>query len=125
MHQLAITGFCAIALLSGCSKSGVPVAAGPPISLPCPGKDVKIPDTQIGTSATDVHFVANGNCKVTKFIFIGNGHDPPPGFTQRTYPPSATILYHYDGQTPIPQGGYVFIYVNDDPKDGNGSGVIH
>src|SRR5215469_4052547 len=124
MRRLAITGFCAIALLSGCSESGAPVGAGPPVKLPCPGKDVKIPDTPIGTSATDVHFVANGNCKVTKFIFIGNGHDPPPGFTQKTNPPSATILYHYDGRTPIPDAGYLFIYVNDDPKDGNGSGII-
>jgi hypothetical protein len=122
MRRLATTGFCAVVLLSGCTGGGV--GDGPPIMLPCPGKDVKIPDTAIGKSATTVHFVAKGNCKVTKFIFIGNGHDPPPGFTQKTNPPSATILYRYDGKTPIPLAGYVYIYVNDDPQDGNGSGVI-
>jgi hypothetical protein len=70
-----------------------------------------------------VHFVADGTCKVTKFIFIGNGHDPPPGFTQRTFPPSATIDYHFSGGT-IPEAGYYFTYVNDDPNDGNGGGVV-
>ena len=94
--------------------------------LPCPGKNVNIiPEIHIGTGKTTVQWVANGTCKVTKFIFIGNGHDPPPGFTQRTNPPSATILYDYDGKTPISDpNGYKFIYVNDDPKDGNGSGVV-
>jgi len=130
MQRLAITSICAIALLSGCAKPGVPGVAGgggsgPPIKLPCPGKDVKIPDIHIGTGETTVHFVADGNCKVTKFIFIGNGHDPPPGFKQHSNPPSASIDYHYDGRTPIPpETGWVFIYVNDDPNDGNGSGVI-
>jgi hypothetical protein len=131
MRRLTITGLCALALLSGRTSGGVTsggvtsggVASGPPVKLPCSGKDKKLPDTHIGTGATTVHFVADGTCKVTKFIFIGNGHDPPPGFTQRTFPPSATIDYHFSGGT-IPEAGYYFTYVNDDPNDGNGGGVV-
>ena len=131
MRRLAITGLCAIALLSGCAKPGVPnVAQGggsdPPVHLPCPGKDKNILETKIsGMGATTVHFVVNGTCKITKFIFVGNGHDPPPGFKQKPpYPPSASVDYDYDGKTPIPAAGYWFYYVNDDPEDGNGSGII-
>ena len=126
MRRLAITGFCAIALLAACAQQGVPVGAGPPIMLPCPGKNqgIGVIHIPIGTGPTIVQWVANGTCKVTKFIFIGNGHDPPPGFTQQTYPPSATILYDYNGQAGIPTTGYYYYYVNDDPKDGNGSGII-
>ena len=132
MRRLAITGLCAIALLSGCAKPGVPnVAQGggsdPPVHLPCPGKDAPIAATKVsgtGPGPITVHWVVNGTCKLKKFIFVGQGHDQPPGFTQKTYPPSASVDYEYDGTTPIPAAGYWFYYVNDDPEDGNGSGII-
>ena len=129
MRRLAINGLCAIALLSGCAKPGVPdVAQGggsdPPVHLPCPGKNVPVPATKVsGMGKTTVHWVVNGTCKLKKFIFVGQGQDPPPGFEQKTYPPGASVDYEYDGTTPI-LAPYLFIYVNDDPTDGNGSGII-
>jgi len=135
MRRLAISGFCAIALLSGCTGGGVGagVGGGPPdISLPCKGKDVNTGEWDLAKNKQTVVFHTDGRCKFsesTDFRFVGDdGKDPPPGFTRRpvTYP-SATIKYDYDG-TPIapkpPAIGYTFTYTNDYSKDGNGSGVI-
>jgi len=132
MRRLAITSLCAIALLSGCAKPGVSnVAQGggsdPPVHLPCPGKDKNIPETKVsgtGPAPITVHWVVNGTCKLKKFMFVGQGQDPPPGFKQKTYPPGDSVDYEYDGHTTIPAPGYWFYYVNDDPADGNGSGII-
>ena len=132
MRRLAITGFCAIALLSGCAKPGVPNVAGgggsgPPIKLPCPDKNAKTGDHHVGTSPTTVHFQTGGNCKFTDFSFVGpDGKDPPPNFKRQPVTlPSATILYDYDAKEAIPADGYEFTYINDDSKsDGNGSGVV-
>jgi len=123
MRRLTISHFCAIALLSGCTGGGG--GSGPPIKLPCPGKDVKTGDHHVGTSKTTIRFETGGNCKFTDFGFVGFDGKDPPGFTHSpiTYP-STMILYGYDG-TPIPAAGYEYTYINDDSKsDGNGSGVV-
>lgn len=129
MRRLTITGFCAIALLLGCTGGGV--GSGPPIKLPCPGKDVKTGDHHVGRSKTTIHFETGGNCKFTALQF-----DPPygpiplypPGFSNRVEDSSGkTISYDYEGTPPaipIPAAGYPFSYENDDRHDGNGSGVV-
>jgi hypothetical protein len=136
MRRLAITGFCAIALLSACDggrvAAGGGVRGGPQtndITLPCPGKDLKTGEWKVDKNATPptLRFFTDGRCKFTDLQF-----DPPytlpkypPGFKNRVSDPNGkAISYDYDPSTPIAATGYAFSYTNDDKQDGNGSGVI-
>jgi hypothetical protein len=132
MKRLAITGVCAIALLSGCGGPQPRVAGETNIALPCKGKDVNTGEWELTKNKQTVVFHTDGRCNFTKptdFSFVGDdGKDPPPGFKRLpvTYP-SATISYDYDGRPIAPKPpavGYTFTYENDYTKDGNGSGVI-
>ena len=132
MRRLAITGLCAIALLSGCTPGGVGAGGGidagrPDIWLPCPGKDVKTGDWPVGKNPT-IRFHTDSRCKFTEpdgVSFDPPNHPYPPGFSRRVVDPSGkAISYDYDPSKPIPPAGYPFTYKNDDTQDGNGSGVI-
>jgi hypothetical protein len=137
MRRLAITGFCAIALMSGCDgeRVGVDKAGAEPqkndITLPCRGKGVDTGEWPAKIKET-LFFHTDGRCKFTYLQFKGYEQPPPdrypPGFSKRTeHAGGKTISYDYDGTTPIPATGYKFNYKNDDPndpQDGNGSGVI-
>jgi hypothetical protein len=126
MRRLVITGFFAIALLSGCAGGGVGVGGGPlrDIALPCPGKNYNSGKWQVDKNVKEtVRFHTDGRCKFDVQF------DPPyprypPGFSNRVANPNGEeISYSYDG-TPIPDPGYPFTYTNDYPEDGNGSGVV-
>lgn len=131
MRWLATTGFCAIALLSACDDARVGPggkARGEPqsndITLPCPGKDVNTHDWKVDTSDHTLRFHTDGRCKFT--TAPGLQFNPPnnSGFSHRVDDSGhKTVTYDYNG-TPIPTAGYPFTYTNDDPQDGNGSGVI-
>ena len=127
MLRVAITGFCAIALLSGCGKTERQFVAGPPEpTMPCNGNGVytgKWPAVVANVKGQKLHFHADGRCKFTDLQFDApNGF--PPGFSNRVVDPSDnSISYTYDGKQ-IPDPGYTFYYENDYPQDGNGSGVI-
>jgi hypothetical protein len=130
MRLLAITGFCAIALLSACDGAQVGpggTAVGEPkrndITLPCPGKNVDTHDWKVDTSDHTLRFHTDGRCQFTP---PGLQFNPPnnSGFSAGVENSShKTVSYQWDG-TPIPATGYPFSYTNDDPRDGNGSGVI-
>lgn len=132
MRPLSITGFCAIALLSGCTRGGVGadggIGAGPDIRLPCPGKDLKTGEWHIGKNRT-IRFHTDGRCKFTEpdgVSFVPPNNPYPPGFSNRVVGSGGTaISYDYDPSNPIrPAAGYPFTYKNDDTQDGNGSGVV-
>ena len=126
MRRLAITNLCAIALLSGCGGGGVGTATPTIITLPCPGKNVHTDGHPVHKIKQTIRFDFGGKCNFTpSFSWVGYNGKDPPGFAPHqpiTYP-TATILYDYDGSD-IPEPGYTFTYINDDPRDGNGSGVI-
>ena len=136
MRQLTMTGFCVIALLSGCTGGSVGTGGGVgtsgvgnepqanDITLPCRGKDVNAGDWPIKRVQQTLHFHTDGRCKFTDLHFDPPNNPQPQNFK----PPVAdaggkTISYDYDGSN-IPTTGYAFKYTNDDPNDGNGSGVI-
>jgi hypothetical protein len=129
MRRLTITGFCAIALLSGCAGPQPKVVDEANIGLPCKGKDYPSGEWHIDNKP-QVVFHTDGRCmfsKSTDFSFVGDdGRDPPPGFKRLTVTyPSATIVYSYDVSIPIPpKTGYKFTYTNDYSGDGNGSGIV-
>ena len=80
-------------------------------------------DWPVGKSATTIYFHTDGRCKFTKLQFEPP-NDPkyPPGLSHRVDDRGGkTISYTFDGRQ-IP--GYPFSFTNDDPNDGNGSGVI-
>jgi hypothetical protein len=136
MQRLAISGFFAIALLSGCTGggggSGVGVRGEPQpndITLPCPGKDVKTGDWPVERVKQTLSFHTDGRCKFKDLQFGTPYNQPPynglpPGFSNRVDDSGGkTISYTYDGR-PIPDAGYPYSYTNNYPEDGNGSGVI-
>lgn len=134
MRQLAITGFFAIALLSGCAGGGG--GSGPhtssgakPVTLPCPGKDAKTGDWPVidkkATQTQTLRFHTDARCKFTDLQFDPPNNPYPPGFSKRVVDASGEMIsYEYSGKPPIPDAGYPFTYTNDYPQDGNGSGVI-
>ena len=129
MRRLAITGFCAIALLSGCSSRDVRprVVRGPPdISLPCNGDKVDTGEWKLtaNNQPQTVVFHTDGRCDLSGLKF--NTPDPqfPPGFKDRKVAhDDKSISYTYDGRQ-ILAPYYTFYYENDYPKDGNGIGII-
>ena len=127
MQRVTITGVFTIALLSGCAQPAGPRVPTTPVNLQCHVKNKDFGEIHIGLKETDVQFLVAG-CNITKFIFVGNGHDPPPNFTETTKAGGPMVVYHYDGKNPIPDTpdtpGYKFTFVNDDKQDGNGSGVV-
>jgi hypothetical protein len=130
MRPLNITGFCTIALLLGCGGPQPKVVGGPPPppTLPCRGDKVdtgKWPVVVANIKQQKLHFHTDGRCKFTDLYFDQPNNPYPPGFSNRQPPTGGgeMISYDYDG-TPIPDPGYKFIYENDYPQDGNGSGVI-
>ena len=124
MRRLAITGFCAIALLSGCAGGGGGrTRIDKPVDLKCPGKNVKVPDIQVVEGQeTKLTFDFKKKCKFTDFGWLGfpPGTDPHGFQRQHSPDPSQTIVI-YSG-LPIKPPGYTFTYINDDSTpDGNGS----
>ena len=123
MRRLAITGFCSIALLSGCGKPEPKVVAvTTDIPLPCNGKDHDSGEWPLDTVKQTVVFHTDWRCKFTKV------HIDPPNkqFSDPVIDPTngQTASSDYDG-TPITYPpGYKFKYENNYALDGNGSGVI-
>ena len=130
MRRLAMPGFCAIALLSGCGGPQPKVVGRgrperPDITLPCPGDKVDTGKWKLINKQQTFVFQTDGRCKLLPTLKF-NTPDPqyPPGFSNRVVDPSDnSISYTYDGKQ-IPDLGYTFYYENDYPQDGNGSGVI-
>jgi hypothetical protein len=131
MRRLGITGFCAIALLSGCGETQQKVAVRgrperPDITLPCPGMGVDTGEWKLTDNNKQQTFVfqTDGRCNLSNLQF--NTPDPqyPPGFSNRVVDPSdKSISYTYDGRK-IADPGYKFSYDNNYPQDGSGSGVV-
>ena len=125
MRRLAITAFCAIALLSGCSKEvGPRVVAGawpPHISVPCPGKDFDTGEWPgLDGHPQTIFFHTDGRCKFTKVWFEQKSdHFSDPVIDPKD---GRTASSTYDGR-PIPPK-FKFYYDNDFKLDGNGIGII-
>jgi hypothetical protein len=122
MRRLAITGFCTIALLSGCGGPQPKVVHGTKIGLPCNGKDHDSGNWDVDKIKQTVVFHTDGRCKFTKVYFDpSNKHFSDPVIDPTDGQRASS---NYDG-TPIPYPpGYKFIYENNYALDGNGSGVI-
>ena len=125
MRRLAITGFCAIVLLSGCAGSPPQPRVAEPgpkdghIRLPCKGKDVDTGEWEANKSPTVV-FHTDRRCSFTKVYF-----DPKtPDFSDPVMDPGGETFSSKHTATTWQVGGYKFKYENDYPPDGNGSGII-
>jgi hypothetical protein len=121
MRRLAISGFCTIALLSGCGGPQPKGVGKTDIALPCNGKNHDSGEWEVDKIKQTVVFHTDGRCKFTKVYFEPkNMHFSDPVID----PNGQTASSDYDG-TPIPYPpGYKYIYENDYAQDGNGSGVI-